>query len=143
MIIAFDIDSTLADISHRLPFITGKKKNWPAFFNSCDADLPILSMVGVYQSLEPSNIIYLLTGRPEHTRTATENWLAEHSIKYMGLLMRRPNDYRADYIVKREMVDGLIQDHGRIDLAVDDSPEVVKMYRSLGIFTLDANQGGR
>lgn len=143
MIIVFDIDSTLADITHRLHYIKREKKDWDSFFSACGSDSIILPMATLYKSLEPKNVIYLITGRREQERQQTMDWLAEHDIRYDALLMRKRNDFRKDYVIKREYALSIIDEAGSIDLAVDDSPEVIKMYRELGIFTLDVNQGDR
>jgi phosphoglycolate phosphatase-like HAD superfamily hydrolase len=143
MNIIFDIDNTIADCKHRLHYIEQKPKDWNKFFKACENDNVIYPMYRLYQHLEPSNIMILVTGRRENEREITEDWLAENGFEYTSLYMRKSNDFRPDYVVKSEILDHLLNTLKTIHLAVDDSPEVIKMYRSRGIYTLDANQGDK
>jgi hypothetical protein len=45
VIVAIDFDGTLADITHRLHFIQGEHKDWPAFYRACVDDTPIMPMI--------------------------------------------------------------------------------------------------
>src|ERR1700690_4136024 len=68
MIYIFDIDGTIADISHRLPLIQEKPANWGAFFAACSLDEPILDMFALAWSLASTNEIVLVSGRSDECR---------------------------------------------------------------------------
>lgn len=51
MDILVDIDGTIADIIHRLHFIQGPRKDWPAFFDAMDKDEPIPEMIELVKAL--------------------------------------------------------------------------------------------
>lgn len=140
--IIFDLDGTLADIRHRLHHIRSQQKpNWPAFFDACVNDSAHNYVVLLneliaqasrwrYDSNEWSAItVIICSGRPETHRAETEKWLADHGIFYRELLMRAEGDYRADTIVKREMLDAIRGQGYNVLFAVDDRPSVVRMWR--------------
>jgi phosphoglycolate phosphatase-like HAD superfamily hydrolase len=39
--VIFDLDGTLADLTHRLHYVKNGNRNWDKFFEECDKDLPI------------------------------------------------------------------------------------------------------
>lgn len=143
MNVIFDIDNTIADCKHRLHYIEQKPKDWNKFFKACVDDEVIYPMYRLYQHLEPSNVMILVTGRRESERGVTEDWLNKHGFKYDSLYMRKSNDFRPDYVMKSEVLDYLLTRYNTIHLAIDDSDEVIKMYRQRSIYTLDANQGDK
>lgn len=51
MIYIFDIDGTLADLSHRLHFIQKKPADWDGFFAACSDDAPIPEVIELIQRL--------------------------------------------------------------------------------------------
>jgi len=57
MIYIFDIDGTLADVSHRLHYITGETKDWDAFFAACGA-----LMGGVFEDRQQCVDMYRARG---------------------------------------------------------------------------------
>ena len=161
-IVIVDIDGTLADITHRLPFIRremrtnefaalhglsimDKRKDWASFnhpLNIIQDKLlrPVYTLVQLlYHS---GREIHLTSGRmaAPGVREATRDWLGSHGVFYHHLHMREDQDFRADDIVKREIHDREFK--GReILLALDDRDRVVKMWRSLGIQTLQVAEG--
>lgn len=48
----FDIDGTIADLSHRLPHIQKEPKDWDAFFGCVADDAPMLNFAS--KSTEPN-----------------------------------------------------------------------------------------
>ena len=87
MNVVFDLDGTLADITHRLHHIEPPNKNWPAFFRACGDDAPIPAICGVYNALvtekskhgNTCNDIEIWSGRSSEVWDETvgwfENWL--------------------------------------------------------------------
>lgn len=133
----FDMDGTLADLSHRLHHVNTKPKNWPAFFDGCKDDAPHGHMRPVVQALSTMAYIIYVSGRPERCRKDTEEWLVKHeyhlAVTPPRLYMRADGDYRADDIVKAELLARIIEDNFRPIMAFDDRDRVVKMWRDNGI----------
>lgn len=126
-----DIDGVVADVRHRLHHIESRPKDWAAFFAAADADPPLAEGVARVRALAADHDVVYLTGRPEHLRRATEEWLARHGIPGTRLLMRRRGDYRPARVTKADELRRL----GRVrDVAIvlDDDPEVCAALRAAG-----------
>lgn len=146
MLICFDIDGTLANIEHRLDYIRSKPKNRKAFDAGIPNDKVNEPVARVFLSMAASdfnNDVVLASGRNERSRQSTEDWLEINGLgHYDKLYMRKADDYRADNIVKNEIIDEIVADYGKLpDLWFDDRPRVVKAVRARGIFVFDVYQG--
>lgn len=132
-----DIDGTLADLSHRLHFIQQEPKQWDAFCDACGDDAPIhdvidvVRQIGLYGQVIPQ-IIYL-TGRPERVRGQTQGWLRKFFLPQGEIIMRKDGDHRPDTIAKRELMDRIIADGGRIAGVFEDRPSVCRVWREMGL----------
>ena len=129
----FDIDGTIADLTHRRKWIETKPKNWKAFEAGMADDKPINHVIQVLVSVEMYSHIVLCSGRGEQNRETTEKWLATHGIPYDALYMRAEKDYRADDIVKEELLDRILADGWNPLMVFDDRQRVVDMWRRRGI----------
>lgn len=132
----FDIDGTLADIRHRLHFVTCGKPDWPGFFAAMGADTPNPGIVELAMAAGSIGPVVIVTGRPEDHRAVTEAWITAAGLTPAALYMRRSGDHRADALVKREILDAMRSDGYDPRLVVDDRPEVVAMWRAEGITCL-------
>ena len=143
MLICFDIDGTLADLSHRVHYWRESPKNWNMFKSEMVNDTPIEQICTIARTMhKKGHNVILCSGRSEDTRDMTEAWLAKHNIKFKKLYMRAEKDYRSDDIVKKELLDQIIIDWGqKPDIWFDDRPRVVKMLRENGVFVADVYQG--
>ena len=140
--VIFDIDGTLADCDHRRHFVTGKKKDFNAFYDEMGNDTvkeEIRGLCNMY-FLNTWHIV-ICTGRPESYRAITEKWLKDHGVFYNELRMR-PDDRRhnPDYEVKQSMLDDIKRIRG-VHIAVDDRDQVVKMWRRNGITCMQVAEG--
>jgi len=148
MLIAFDLDGTICDLSHRLHYIKPEtngipsffKPNWDAFFEACDMDMPIFEIVELCNNLiESDNKVIFVSGRNSVVREKTLDWLVEniyYSRKFLDkiLYMRSENDRRPDYLVKYDLLTKIISDYGKKpELIFDDRQKVVDMFRKEGI----------
>lgn len=148
-VVVFDLDGTLADCSHRLKYINGKHPDWRAFFAHCLEDKPIETvcewarmvgttvattepLTGKVTDVFPGYRLVIVSGRSSECREDTERWLAENNIPYSELHMRVEGDYRADDIVKEEILHNQL---AGMDIAfvVDDRTRVVEMWRRNGL----------
>jgi len=143
MLVCFDIDGTLADLSHRLHYLRESPKNWNMFKSEVVNDTPIEPICILARTMAHiGHKVILCSGRSEDTREATEQWLWDNDIGYHKLYMRAEKDYRSDDIVKSLLLAHIILDWGKKpDLWFDDRPRVVKMLRESGVFVADVYQG--
>ncbi len=148
--VIFDIDNTLADISHRLHYLQSKKKDWNSFYEAMINDKPILEIFEVLNALINSSCyaVVFSTGRPEKYRDQTLCWLSRYltdnfCITGQELYMRKSGDYRPDYVVKEELLDQIIDDNAGIlpSLVFEDRQQVVDMYRQQGIRVMQVADG--
>lgn len=145
--IIFDIDGTLADVEHRKHHLP----NWDRFFAEMHND-PLIHPIGwladklIHASLfedadknQPDFKVIVVTARPEQYKEATEKWL-ERNLRWYAYIdriyMRTEDDFRRDSVVKAEILQKIMDDGYEPFLVVDDRPEVVEMWRSFGITTL-------
>ena len=143
MIYVFDIDGTLADCTHRLHFIEGKKKDYEAFYKACVDDKPIQPMINLHDHLSMAGYYFpfYVSGRPESSRRDTDAWLDKHCDAYTGYAyLRADGDLRPDYEVKLELMDRLIKDTGVTQneiIIFEDRKRVVDAYRQAGYTVCD------
>jgi hypothetical protein len=159
MDIVVDIDGTLADLTHRLHHIQGKK-DWNAFFDACGDDKPITKVIRMVHTLRtgrpgPGRGVRLIfcSGRPERTRETTTTWLADQyfpvrvpgfekqTVGIFPLYMRADGDFREDSIVKRELLMAIRAAGYHPELAIDDRKRVVDMWRSEGLLCAQVAEG--
>ena len=149
MLVGFDIDGTVADLMHRRGFVRSKPKNWKAFYGSMWKDAPISPVIAVAGAMRGAGHgIFFASGREgtERHREVTKTWLAEHVgpwTRLVPLFMRKAGDYRADDIVKEEILDEqVIPLFGRVpDIIFDDRDRVVAMWRRRGIICAQVAEG--
>lgn len=134
-----DIDGTIADCSHRIGHIRGgEAPNWEAFFDAMVDDKPIQPVINFVNVLSNTYFIQYITGRPNSHRSQTIDWLIQHRLPMGPVFMRPTGDHRPDYEVKKEIFKSTIK---HADLVIEDRKQVVDMWRSLGILTLQPKDG--
>lgn len=143
MDIIFDLDGTLANLDHRLSYVKHKPKNWKAFFAGVADDKPIDIIVRLFKQLDSTgkNRLIICSGRSASCRVETEFWLAEHDINYTALYMRDEGDFRADDIIKKELLDEIRADGFEPVLVFDDRQRVVDMWRENGLTCCQVAKG--
>ncbi|MBW3580648.1 MAG: hypothetical protein KY431_06390 [Actinobacteria bacterium] len=126
-----DIDGVLADVGHRLHFLSRRPKDWKGFFTAARSDPPHPKGLALVAELAADHEVVLLTGRPEECRADTEAWLAECGIRYELLVMRPAGNRRPAAEVKVALLATLAR--GRtIGAVVDDDTEVVAAVQAAG-----------
>ena len=142
-IIVFDIDGTLANVTHRRQYVATKPKNWAAWNAAMVYDTVHKDIKWMLESFHRrgDTRIILCSGRGEETREVTERWLADNEIYYDSLYMRKERDNRKDSIVKVELLKQIIDDYGFPYLWVDDRQQVVDAIRAEGVRVLQVAPG--
>ena len=128
-VIVVDIDGTLALLNGRNPYDA----------STCINDLPNEPVVNIVRSYQ--TVIYV-SGREDKHFSQTALWLSKHDLPAGKLFMRKTGDMRKDYIVKRQIFDEHIKDNYKVLFVIDDRPQVIRMWRELGLFVFDVNQSG-
>jgi FMN phosphatase YigB (HAD superfamily) len=141
--VLFDLDGTIADIKHRRKFLEQSSPDWKSFNKLMGNDKPNLPLVELYKTLWESckYELIILTGRHEEYRKLTEQWLTWNEIPFSKLIMRADKDFRADHIVKEEMLSFLRSSGNEILFVVDDRQQVVDMWRRNGVICLQCDEG--
>ena len=75
--------------------------------------------------------IIWLSGRPEHLRAVTEDWLAQHDLPATRVELRRPADYRPARVMKLERIRGLART-ATVAAVIDDDPDVIATLTGAG-----------
>ena len=135
--VIFDIDGTLADLSHRRHHIQNQSRNWDAFFAEAGNDQVIEPVRELARIIAAQGYkIILVSGRTDKIRQITADWLVAHEVPFDELHMRREGDTRQDFIVKSELLDAILAEGNEILCVVDDRPSVVAMWRERGLTCL-------
>lgn len=138
----FDIDGVLADVRHRLRYVTARPKDWIGFFQAAPHDPPLPDGVEAVMSAERAgHRIAYLTGRPEWCRSDTESWLAKHGLPDGPLYMRANRDRRPARVTKVARLRELSREH-RIEAFTDDDVAVVEAVRAAGFVVVHARWMG-
>lgn len=142
-VVIVDLDGTLADGRHRLHLLPTKDlhltESWSEFNKAAVGDAPIKSTIAVINGLWVSGFaVVILTGRSDEVFYDTCKWLNENGVKFDEIIMRRHTDNRKDTIIKEEVLRAIGLDN--IVCAFDDSANVVKHFRNLGITTYQVTE---
>jgi hypothetical protein len=127
-----DLDGVLADVRHRLHFLESSPKDWDGFFAGIPDDPVLPEGRAVVDRLADDHELIYLTGRPEATRPDTEAWLEQHGLPRARLIMRRPRDRRPARVIKPSLLRHLVADGRRVDVVVDDDPQVCDALERAG-----------
>ena len=142
-IVIVDLDGTLSDGTHRLHLLPIRDlhltESWSAFNGAAIGDKPIQNTIDVVNMLWKAGMgVVILTGRSDEVETDTLIWLDRYKVKFDDLIMRRAEDNRKDTVIKEEVLRAIGLEH--IKCAFDDSANVVKHFRSLGITTYQVTE---
>jgi hypothetical protein len=145
MLYIFDIDGTLADLSHRLHFITGENKDWHTFYKACYADSPIFDVITIARALsDAGHIVVYATGRSTLVYNETIDWLKKYRLPNPQRVYMRPEgDHKEDVVVKLTLLDMINSDYANEKLGgiFEDRQQVVDMYRARGLRVFQVAKG--
>lgn len=139
--VIFDIDGTLADNSHRQHLVQTRPKNWKAYNELMHLDAPVYKIIRLINIFRESHSIILCTGRNISYRQTTTRWLNRYNIRWEELYMRPDNDFRADDVIKEEMLKQIREAGYDPEYAIDDRNSVVAMWRRNGLICLQGKEG--
>jgi hypothetical protein len=146
MLFIFDIDGTIADLTHRLRFIQQEPPAWDVFYAAAGDDKPIFEVITVARALSSAgHTIVYSTGRSEDIRGITVAWLLKYRLPLGLVFMRKSRDHRDDNVVKSELLDTIMHHYGE-DLTgyggvFEDRQQVVDMYRARGLKVFQVAKG--
>lgn len=136
--IVFDMDGTLVDVDalaekHLNPK-PGAKRDFDAFHRESEFAPPHQHVVEAAQRayLEGTAVL-VVTARMTDYVGVSSRWLAKQPVWLDQIYMRRSQDFRPDYDVKREIVDQIRADGYNIMHAWDDNPAIITLWNELGI----------
>lgn len=129
----FDIDGTIADLSHRLHHIEKEPKDWDGFFAGVHKDAPISHIIDLARALASAAHVIYVSGRSDQCRHQTAQWLDLHKLPVGHLYMRKAGDHRPDNQIKLDLLKELRSDGFEPIMAFDDRNQVVDMWRTAGI----------
>lgn len=136
--VIFDYDGTLSNGGHRLHLLPKKDlhltESWSEFNRAAKDDSPFESTISVMNAMYAMGYcVIVLTGRSNEVYDESLKWLRDHGAKFDFLIMRPHTDNRKDTVMKEEAVRAIGIEN--ILAAFDDSPQIITLFRSLGITT--------
>lgn len=128
-----DMDGTLCDVSAVL-HLQAEPDGFAAFHAACAQCPPNPAVVDwCLEQHRLGHHIVIVTGRDAWARELTVQWLSQHlPVPTAGLHMRRDGDFRSNAAVKREIHSRLALQYD-IRAAIDDDPDIVALWREIGI----------
>lgn len=133
MFVVFDLDGTLADLTHRLKYVRCPRpeQDWDSFYAYVGADKLIEPVAQVYEAMiAAGHRVEVWSGRSDRTRRDTELWFRSRKLTAPhALIMRTEGDFTSDEVLKKSWIRP-----GHVpDLVFDDRQRVVDMWRAEGI----------
>lgn len=144
-VVCWDLDSTLADTSHRqwmLEDIKGENPTltWDDYSGACALDRPIPGSVRTAERLADNHLQLILTGRNISARKLTVHWLLEHGVPIDGLLMRPEGTTLDNDTLKIEWLRLLLLAGANVVLFVEDWDQSARsIEKTTGIPVLGVN----
>ena len=131
--VVLDLDGVLADTRHRMRHLTGRHKDWDAFFAAA-VDDPVHpeGLALASESAARGLAVVYLSGRPERTRPDTLAWLTRHAAPEGEIVLRSDGDRRPAAQVKVSALRRLARRY-RLLVLVDDDPAVVRAVRAASL----------
>jgi phosphoglycolate phosphatase-like HAD superfamily hydrolase len=129
----FDMDGTLCDVRSIRHYVTGPERNFHAFHVASASCPPHPHVVeGARRARREGRAVLVVTARLERYRRLTSMWLALHEVPSDDLLMRPDDDFRKDYLVKRDILARIRRRYQPVK-AWDDNPAVIQLWKEEGV----------
>lgn len=132
--VVYDMDGVLVDVSHLHQYVTGTNEDFEKFHELAIFAPPKWEHLFrfVRHQLQGDRVI-IVTARCQKYQVETYQWLKIQGISPDALFMRKVGDYRSDAEVKSDALDAVEVEFGRVLIAYDDNPHVIKMMKDRGI----------
>jgi len=131
-----DLDNCISDDEWRIGHIRWDMLSNFLRFNDYHM-LSAFDRVGNHDLVSYAGPIAVITARPEAYEVITKVWLERNGIQADALYMRPYGDRRGSVELKRDAIQRLIEARGGdasvIECCYDDRPDIIEMYRSLGL----------
>ena len=152
----FDLDGTLADLTHRLYLIQNPLRNensdeivekgpefikkyqnwkpdWPSFYRSSVNDSPKQWVIDLLNLVRKQGEVLILSGRSDEVKGYTTDWLHDKGVLYDYLVMREAGSHEPDDKLKATMLDDFLKDKDfKVQFIVDDRQRVINMWLEKG-----------
>lgn len=135
--VVIDLDGTLANLDHRLPFVKRESPDWDAFFEACTHDVINIWCYHLIHALTNSDIsVKIVSARSRKVEEKTRQWLKFQDIPESVelVLLRAEGDFTPDDDLKMKWLSQ--QNKAEILFVVDDRQRVVDMWRKEGLVCL-------
>lgn len=123
-----DIDGTLAYSPNRSVYD----------YTKVGEDIPNSKLIKILELLDSQVVVF--SGREDNCKELTAGWLVGKGIMFSKLEMRKTGDMREDSIIKEELYNEHVKGKYNVLAVIDDRPRVIRMWKKLGLFVLDANR---
>lgn len=137
----FDMDGTLANIDHRIKYLTDGHPDWESFNSLMVHDKANIDMCDLAKMLSNYYRIVICTGRFDKFRNTTEQQLHYWGVPHSGIFMRPEGDYSSDVDVKRKHLKYMRDNEYNPMIAFEDRKRVVDMWREEGLTCFQINDG--
>lgn len=130
-------DCIIVDMDGTLAFnLSGR-----SFFDDIDMikyDTPLLATVSILRAMKMTGTcnIFIVTGRSEKSREATEVWLAENNIPFDKVFMREEGDFSHSNDFKQKVYEDNIKNNYNVLFVLDDDTKCMKMYQDQGLICM-------
>ena len=105
-------------------------------------DRPIPEIIELVKFYHKAGYHVLITsGRMDHCKQDTINWLVLHGVPHQQVIMRKFKDFRPDDEVKLDLYEEFIEPDYEVRLVLDDRQRVVDMWRRIGLRCLQVDVG--
>lgn len=135
------MDGTLVDVSSIRHYVTTalkpdgtyNERNFDEFHKASILCPAIWKTIDIVENYWMKGIdVLVVTARGAQYERTTRDWLYKYSVCYKKLFMRPIGDFRADADVKRDIL-AEIRETWDVIHALDDNPNVVKLWKDEGI----------
>lgn len=131
--VLYDMDGTLVDVSQIRHLVTGHHRNFHAFHTESINCPPHRWVVRrAHADKAAGRAVVIVTARKQRYGRITGFWLAMHDVPSDAMYMRRDDDDRPDYEVKRDLYTAICRRFQPVE-AVDDNPNVIPLWEELGL----------
>lgn len=129
-----DLDGTLLDIEGMRDWAKGIRTDYHEFHRLAVEAPPIKEILEeVHGHYDSGSDILIGTARSIAYVTPTTRWLHKVEVPYHCLWMRPLGDLRPDIQLKAEMLQRITEQGWDVQLAYDDHPDVLQLWRDSGL----------